>query len=583
MSSLVETSSKEESTPVSGVQTIAGHNFNPHSLPKRTWNGYGLVSYSHRKGDPPKKSSSDRNSDIAQNREELQEELISMLTASEEALENKDTIAKIDNLIALMKAHKLSDDPIPSNTAVSSCSSSSSSSSSSFDFNFEKYDGFPQIPLDKTVNKPIPLTDFQFSFASNIPPNRTRTYTRRHRARRSLEYTPHPLSQTTYPEARHDDDDDDDYESDIDIIEAQLLRSSSPSQHEHILHRKILPLPKPRWMRKQQQQQEQPSKYAESPYMWPFSPPMIESQRKYTPTFDNDADILLEHEIHNVGDPVDASYRDNPKKIKRSGTDGNEEERKGLRRKDRRWKSAPDKGKTTSSGSQFPASTFDFTMDAQTRDRLKQLPKLEDLPRSSESSLGLTNVLRRTLSQKVNRIEPNSRPKQKIPAPPVATPAAPPPLPRQADKKKVKPPATEKKKSTPKRGKKPQRKKKAEDEPGSGPSTVFNSDVSVARSADPDEWICVFCQYEIFCHGLEVARRKGGYYRRRRERQRRLREMEARRAGECISGPASDVDEADDIPQQQFIVPPGSGGPGGTGPPPGLVDHRRRGRESRAA
>ncbi|KAI9246754.1 hypothetical protein BDA99DRAFT_526856 [Phascolomyces articulosus] len=733
-----------------------------------------------------------------------------MLTASEEAIEDKDTIPNIDSLIARMKTQKLSDDnqippppppPLPtsstiSNTtinnaaATSSSCSSSSSSSSSFDFNFDNKsgyaaDGMLQIPPDTsaaTTSSPtvvratptttttsmptitnenrmaaIPLNDFHFSFTSSSSPSsiRSRSYSRRHNNRSGLRRSsdnpvlyssnnsalPHPLSQATYPTSTsrgggHDDDDDDDYESDIDIIEAQILRASSPSKQTHLLNRKILPLPKPRWSRKagaQKQQQsltesikqqptesmsthpstQQPSSSTLVSYMWPFSPPILESsvsssssvsqpQQSYPPAFipfeeiknythsnfglTDLKNILLEHEIHNVGDPVDASYRDNTKKIKRCGDgDDNEgtttnnndsEERKGgLRRKDRRWKNngADDrKGKSAPSplsspavqgtsslstqppsssfSTQFPATSFNFTMDSQTKEKLKQLPKLDNVSPASTSSLGLSNVLRRTLSQKVDRMESITSTRLAIKSPT----SQPPPLPTKLspnvthnnnnNTKNTVPPSlstrpsnstsgkkkskesqtphhgysdkpttttTKSKSSSSKRGKKSQRKKKTDEDhvsTGNNHSNNNNklhsnksSDVAVVRSTDPDEWICVFCQYEIFCNGLETARRKGGYYRRRRERQRRLREMEARRAGECISGPASDVDDGiDEVPppppalsqqqqsqSQHYVVPPpappGIGGSVGTGPPPGLVDHRRRGRESRAA
>lgn len=126
------------------------------------------------------------------------------------------------------------------------------------------------------------------------------------------------------------------------------------------------------------------------------------------------------------------------------------------------------------------------------------------------------------------------------------------------------------------RTKKSNRKKKGEDDSGQS-NNVSSSDIAVVRSLDPDEWICVFCQYEIFCRGLEAARRKGGYYRRRRERARRLREAEARRAGEPLSGVASDAEDdrtADD--HQPFLAPgaPNMGTIPSMGPP--LADQQQR-------
>ncbi|KAI7854942.1 hypothetical protein BDC45DRAFT_507308 [Circinella umbellata] len=43
-----------------------------------------------------------------------------------------------------------------------------------------------------------------------------------------------------------------------------------------------------------------------------------------------------------------------------------------------------------------------------------------------------------------------------------------------------------------------------------------SSDVSMIKNGNSDEWICLFCQYEIFCSGWEATLRKRGGYRRRR-------------------------------------------------------------------
>lgn len=79
--------------------------------------------------------------------------------------------------------------------------------------------------------------------------------------------------------------------------------------------------------------------------------------------------------------------------------------------------------------------------------------------------------------------------------------------------------------SASKKGKKVQQRKKRMEE-----EDPYLSDVAVVRSADPNEWICLFCQYEIFCSGWEAARRKNGYFKRKKERLRRKREAESRRA-----------------------------------------------------
>ncbi|KAI7866863.1 hypothetical protein BDF14DRAFT_1882207 [Spinellus fusiger] len=74
------------------------------------------------------------------------------------------------------------------------------------------------------------------------------------------------------------------------------------------------------------------------------------------------------------------------------------------------------------------------------------------------------------------------------------------------------------------------RRKNREEHNGllSDPYYDLSSEVSMVKSVNPDDWTCLFCQFEIFCNGIEAARRKGGYYRRRKERQRKGKEMAAR-------------------------------------------------------
>jgi hypothetical protein len=60
-----------------------------------------------------------------------------------------------------------------------------------------------------------------------------------------------------------------------------------------------------------------------------------------------------------------------------------------------------------------------------------------------------------------------------------------------------------------------------------------------------EDWMCWFCEFEVFVRGFVAAKRKGGWYKRRRERNRRLREIEARQNNELISSSSSDLDEID--------------------------------------
>jgi hypothetical protein len=62
-----------------------------------------------------------------------------------------------------------------------------------------------------------------------------------------------------------------------------------------------------------------------------------------------------------------------------------------------------------------------------------------------------------------------------------------------------------------------------------------------------DDWMCWFCEFEVFVRGFVAARRKGGWYKRRRERNQRLREIEARQNNELISSSGSELDDLDPV------------------------------------
>lgn len=62
-----------------------------------------------------------------------------------------------------------------------------------------------------------------------------------------------------------------------------------------------------------------------------------------------------------------------------------------------------------------------------------------------------------------------------------------------------------------------------------------------------EDWMCWFCEFEVFLRGFVAARRKTGWYKRQRERNRRLREIEARQNNEVLSSSGSDLDEIDPV------------------------------------
>ncbi|KAG0170692.1 hypothetical protein DFQ30_002126 [Apophysomyces sp. BC1015] len=674
-------------------------------------------------------------------------DFISLLAANHTVKEDNDTLTnvnnpEIDDLITMMKAHNVSDD----NFTHGKYDPQPCRIPTSFNFSFgDKPKSYPSsnaseppsmIPSSsistsrnsaQSLPSFIPSSDFQFSFSANLihdtvditkhhtprataqPRRHSATHTQHsaRRPQRRVSDVPHPLSQTAYAvpvtlenhyqqrtantQQQQENDDttgDDRLEQGAKVDLATRLPGGSfpESKFIHMQHRKILPLPTPRWKRKgvsgikrsgisedatsasstslkQQQQQQQPQPQPQPqpqqqqqqqqreyvfeedqstqpqmpPFSWQFASGssdlvlgymsesadvdiwnmnkfmLVEtSQSPDSSQFDLlgvKGDLLHHEQIQ--GDVNDVNYRDNAKKAKRSVANHSatgvpdHEERKGVaRRKDRKWRNIMEDKSTvaSSTGLRFPEGTFDFAMDPRTEEKWKRLPKFEDLPRST-SSLGLSNVLRRTVPRTQSQIPPKSPTPvafvpdnltvdtatntiHEDPGKPSATKstssntAKGKRAPNAHKKKKGKPSGVEKLEDTEqtkrtvamtkttqntsttvssavKKGKKTNRKKKEEDQ-STIPGNLLSSDVSLLQSADPYEWICLFCQYEIFCNGFEAARRKGGYHRRRRDRQRRLKEVETRRGPETESAAASDSEDErtrvtgdDQIPDRQ--------------------------------
>lgn len=345
-------------------------------------------------------------------------------------------------------------------------------------------------------SKPSALSpsDFRFSFTSKeslatSSPRSNNINIRRYRGGGGKITTPNVFYSTTYDDDCDEDVDDDDdeqneYESDDGQTSAQHSRHSGsmmiPTNSDisklpqHLQHRKILPLPKPRWKRKglqkatsndndQQQSANNNTTTTSSsppltPYIWRFSPPAREIQQRYSEHEDwgmsrlslaDDPNCLFQEVF--TGD--DSSYRDNAKKMKRStGSESTslpsaeyDERKSTLRRKDRKWRNSSSShsnniatdGSRITPGIQLPESAFDFAMDKRTRDQLKGLPTLDDLPRPKSVSLGLSNVLRQAMTPVAPSISPPLPPS----APPsassttksiIASPSSPPPAPHSS-------------------------------------------------------------------------------------------------------------------------------------------------------
>ncbi|CDH50935.1 predicted protein [Lichtheimia corymbifera JMRC:FSU:9682] len=693
MSSLIETTNKED-VPVSAVQPISGCNLPVNTLSRtRSYTAYNLTDLNGVKVDTMSRrlqrtsessllrleetsatttttaeciatttATESRASDNETKSQEGLEEFISMLAGNGTRKDPNDTIneatANIDHLLAIMKSRQMGRDTLHHIPPEEYHPSNNNNTIFNFMFESNKSSLSTNNTDDNADSKPSALSpsDFRFSFTSKEPlatsSPRSNINIRRYRGGGGKITTPNVFYSTAYDDEDGDDDDEqNEYESDDGQTNAQHSRHSGsmiPTNSDisklpqHLQHRKILPLPKPRWKRKglqkatsndKDQQQSANNNTTSSsssppltPYIWQFSPPAREIQQRYSEHEDwgmsrlslaDDPNCLFQEVF--TGD--DSSYRDNAKKMKRStGSESTslpsaeyDERKSTLRRKDRKWRNNSNNSSSHSNniaadgsritpGIQLPESAFDFAMDKRTRDQLKGLPTLDDLPRPKSASLGLSNVLRQAMTP----VAPSITPPLPPPAPPsassttkstIASPPPPPPPhsstltqslptvtarakrnesistattkkkgkandhhPNEPSKTIVDKPVTVSSANT-KRGKKGSRKKKVNDDDSHNKSNqALVSDIALIRNPDPDEWICVFCQYEILCRGLEAARRKGGYYRRRRERRRRLREVEARRAGECISGATSDFEDdppvIDDLTHGPLPPPP---------------------------
>ncbi|KAI9027414.1 hypothetical protein CLU79DRAFT_739105 [Phycomyces nitens] len=311
-----------------------------------------------------------------------------------------------------------------------------------------------------------------------------------------------------------------------------------------------------------------------------------------------------------TGSP-DAVYREKTKKMKRSVANDseiendNDKDRKEAWRKDRGRKAGEDD--SANLDGRFFERAFDFSIDEKTREKWNKLPENEEMA-PLRRSIGLTEVLKQTKAPKAMPAISQSSKTTENPQVDSASivndsvgpiPSPPPRKGKKAsntNKKKkgkqtgssaqtprvespdiiagVKQPSTASKPSVPhatklnnsastptettasgKKGKKNQRKKNQDDQ---GPTSGYDlfSEVSVIRNANPDDWTCLFCQFEIFCNGIEVARRKGGFYRRRRERQRKLKETETKRNGEAVGKPQSDdEDRVGGINNEHVVYP----------------------------
>lgn len=306
---------------------------------------------------------------------------------------------------------------------------------------------------------------------------------------------------------------EDDYDYEEDQKQLQQQQNGSNTLNQHLTNRKILPLPKPRWKRTNITNSKQDNTPRTLPLPPPTPPPPAPS------TLDSFASSSSCSNLTN-------DNRDTAKKMKWSG-DSTVEEVKQVdnKRKERNWK---DNFVTTAE-----ITEVNNTMD----------PKKFGIRVINSNDHGKTRPIKKPVALKAT---PPSPPTQSlVPAPaPAPAPAPPTPAPtpvpvpaaaatKKSKKKKGKLPLNSESSSsttyTKLSKKKTKSKKKVKEE--IAPGGFLSSDITLFENPISDDWICLFCQYDILNLGLEDAKRKNGYYRRKKERNRRLKEAEMRRLG----------------------------------------------------
>ncbi|KAI8985811.1 hypothetical protein BDB01DRAFT_786404 [Pilobolus umbonatus] len=518
MSSIVATTLKDDSSNVNhnGINTSK-------MIPKRSWSGYQLFHLTNSKGDristsprlirsPKIRPNNSKNLISKKSISSVLSEPVDIKTDTlprplfkgdhlgffsySEDDKNKESNSDMEQLITMMRNHKVSDDP------------------PAFNFSFEP-------PKAKNNNKLssrfIPPPEFQFSLSTNIPQS-------------------NHIHSCTTEEEHHSPED----------------------SFNHLQHRRILPLPKPRWKRSS----------TTIPSTWPWKDAADEENKQHTET--DPSDFLF-------FPSGSTDSRDKSKKMKRSGAptappteeetdDGDkaltkdpvEEFRNSPRRKESKWRS----NKRT-----IPNVVFDFTLDETTKEKLKELSNLKNKPlikpvpppqpvkstsskttmdplkpvkKESDVSSKAVQLISKKLPANQNKRAPNAHKKKKTKAAngneeDHPEPPQPPPVTKDVIQQKKTPAASTTTTNT-KKNKKRNNKKEVEIAPGG----FLSSDVTLFQNPISDDWICLFCQYDILCYGLEETRKKTGYYRRKRERLRRIKEAELRRMGSLSESEAED-------------------------------------------
>ncbi|CAO0799491.1 unnamed protein product [Mucor circinelloides] len=493
-------------------------------IPKRAWSAYHLFHFSDSLKNnsiinSPKLIKSPR---IPPKTKDISEE-----EDDDEDEEEDDEPVEMEQLIAMMRNHKVSDETSSFNFNFGIGKANNSNNKNLSIASPPPPPPSPASQSSSRSNNWSPSPEFKFSFSANIP-------------QKNHNYVDH------YAE-------EDDLEFFQGSQQQQRNQTANNSDHHHqIAHRKILPMPKPRWKKSSDSDSDS-----------------IKSRSSNNSNHSNTNNSIKMFNIPAVNENVEnkTDQRDNSKKLKSSpnGESVIQHPVVDNKRKERNWKDhfsttaevteinshgfyAVEKKKSPvhfgsplkkeMSVNQFkppPRQTPPSPATANTSTNATPLKSPIPSPTIAAAAVLSTAIVRSTSTISFKKSVPKKG--GKIQPPP------PPPQPSSSSQssytKKINNTNTT---TTTKKKKKSTKKKFNREE--MAPGGFLSSDITLFENPiSPDDWICLFCQYDILMLGYEDAKKKNGFYKRQREKKKRIKEAELRRLGNAVSESEEDHHE----------------------------------------
>lgn len=276
------------------------------------------------------------------------------------------------------------------------------------------------------------------------------------------------------------------YVDDLDFIEDPARKQETEMNtyyNQHLVNRKILPLPKPRWKRILEQKGADCSNtIVSTPPSNPTEKPLLLPTTTSTDSSRDNNTVTKKLKCSNPPPPpIEHPTVDN-------------------KRKERNWN---DNCFTTAEITEV--TNKDFFVESRLRMSFtkEDIKNWENFVASSKTAVPPAPT--------TPKIQPKKKEVNKKPTTSTST----------STTTSTKKPTTKKKSS----------KKKSAQKEDMAPGGFLSSDITLFDNPISDDWICLFCQYDILMYGLEDTKRKNGYYKRKREKAKRLKEAELRRLG----------------------------------------------------